>query len=79
MSCRLLPVLRDRQGVTAIEFALLAPVLLLAILGVFDTAYDMYTASLIEGAIQKAARDSTLENAALNTAEIDDVVKKNHP
>lgn len=45
-------------------------------MGTFDTAYDMYTASLMEGAIQKAARDSTLEKANLNASAIDGVVTK---
>lgn len=66
----------DNKGIAAVEFALVAPVLLLAIMGVFDAAYDMYTASLMEGAIQKAARDSTLEKASLNTASIDNLVTR---
>lgn len=73
---RLTNLARDEQGVTAIEFALLTPVLLLTLMGIFDTAYDMYNASLMEGAIQKAARDTTLEKASLNTDVIDEVVKK---
>jgi len=74
MTLRMLRVAKDKNGVSAIEFAMLAPVLLLALMGVFDTAYDMYTASLLEGAIQKAARDSSLEKASLNSAVIDDAV-----
>jgi Flp pilus assembly protein TadG len=74
---RRLPALAcDSRGVAAIEFALLSPVLLLALMGAFDTGYDMYTASLLEGAIQKAARDTTLEKASLKTAAIDDTVTK---
>lgn len=45
-------------------------------MGVFDIGYDMYTASLLEGAIQRAARDSTLENASSNLDDIDDRVTK---
>lgn len=66
----------DRGGVSAIEFGLLSPVLLLALMGVLDLGYDMYTASLLEGAIQKAARDSTLENASANLDAIDGQVTK---
>ena len=43
-------------------------------LGTFDIGYDIYTASLMEGAIQKAARDSTLEKANLRIATIDSIV-----
>lgn len=74
---RCLPTLaRDEKGVGAIEFALLAPVLLITLMGMFDAAYDMYAAQLMQGAIQKAARDTTLEKADANTAAIDDAVKK---
>lgn len=71
MTARLLNLCHDERGVSAVEFGLLTPVLMLALMGVFDTAYDMYTSSLLEGAIQEAARDSTLEKASLNVATID--------
>lgn len=63
-----MPALRtltsDQHGAAVVEFAMVAPVFLLALLGVFDMTYNMYTASLLEGSIQKAARDSSLEGAA---------------
>jgi len=65
---------RDQCGVGAVEFALLTPVLLIALMGVFDTAYDIYTSSLLEGAIQDAARNSTLQDASVNLDSIDDRV-----
>jgi Flp pilus assembly pilin Flp len=67
---------RDQRGVTAIEFALLVPVLLLALLGMMDLGYNMYTASLLEGAIQAAARESTLEGANRKLGTIDERVTK---
>ena len=76
MIARLSALSRDQHGVSAVEFGLLAPVLMLALTGVFDTAYDMYTSSLLEGAIQEAARDSTLEKASLKTSSIDAEVTK---
>ncbi|MEO5707398.1 MAG: TadE/TadG family type IV pilus assembly protein [Alteraurantiacibacter sp.] len=54
----------SQDGAAVVEFALVAPVFLLALLGVFDLSYNMYTSSLLEGSIQKAARDSSLEGAA---------------
>ncbi len=65
---------RDRRGVAAVEFALLAPVLLVALMGIFDLAYTVYTSALLEGAIQKAARDSTIEGAGGHTDALDDRV-----
>lgn len=59
----------DRSGVSVVEFALIAPVLLLTVMGLFDLAYTMYVNSMLEGAIQKAARDSTIEGAAPATVD----------
>lgn len=65
----------DRCGVSAVEFALLTPVLMIALLGMLDLGYNMYTATILEGAIQGAARTSTLEGAFLRESAIDDAVE----
>lgn len=62
---------KDQQGAAIVEFALVAPVFLMALMGMFDLSYNMYTAALLEGAIQKAARDSSLEGSAVT---LDDAV-----
>ncbi|MEW9855555.1 TadE/TadG family type IV pilus assembly protein [Novosphingobium sp. M1R2S20] len=67
---------KDRRGTSAVEFALLAPTLLMAMLGLLDLGYNMYTATILEGSIQKAARDSTLEGASGNLAAIDERVRE---
>lgn len=64
----------DNSGATIVEFALAAPVLLIAILGLLDLGHNMYTASIIHGAVQKAARDSTIEGAADKAGALDDRV-----
>ncbi len=66
----------DRRGVTAIEFGLIAPVLMLMLMGLMDLGYNMWTRELLDGAIQKAARDSTLEGADKKVLSIDDRVKR---
>jgi len=67
-----LPCLRaDRRGVTTVEFALIAPVLLLMLMGIYDMGYAIYVDSVLQGALQQAARNSTLEGAAGSTATID--------
>lgn len=68
------PLADDRRGVTAIEFGIVAPVLCLMILGLSDLAYQSYTQSMLEGAVQKAARDATLESASTNIDAIDQAV-----
>ncbi len=61
----------DRRGASAVEFALVAPIVLVTLLGTFDLGYNLYTAELLEGAIQKTARDATIEGAGAKTATLD--------
>lgn len=61
----------DRDGTTLIEFAIVAPVLLLMIMGLFDMAHTQYSSSVLHGAMQKAGRDLTLENANSQQVNID--------
>lgn len=71
-----LRLLRARDGAGAVEFALIAPVLLLSLLGLFDLGHNMYTTSMLQGAIQQAARNSTIEGAAGAPDALDGIVTK---
>ena len=64
-------VIRDTSGVTIIEFALISPVLMIMLFGLLDLAHSMYTAQMLQGAIQKAARDSTIEGASTSATTLD--------
>ncbi len=64
-------LMRDEGGATLVEFAMIAPVFFMALIGMFDICYNIYAASMVQGAIQKAARDSTIESAYLSQEEID--------
>ncbi len=64
----------DQQGVSAVEFALIAPVLLTMLMGLLDLSYNVYTAQMLQGAVQNAARKSTIEGAGTTTAAIDGAV-----
>ena len=50
--------LRDEEGASLVEFALIAPTLLVLLLGAFDLCYNVYGNTMLQGAIQEAARDS---------------------
>lgn len=67
---------RDRRGVALIEFALVAPVLMLFLVGAFDIAHTLYMQAVLRGIVQKTGRDSGLEDAgsAARQAQIDGVV-----
>ncbi|MFW2853152.1 TadE/TadG family type IV pilus assembly protein [Sphingomonas sp. TX0543] len=62
---------RDRRGVTIVEFALVAPVMLILLMGLGDMLYQGYVQSVLTGAVQKAARDATIQGNAQNTAALD--------
>lgn len=65
----------DSQGAALVEFALIAPVFMLMLMGMFDFGMQIYGRSLLQGAMQEAARDATLEGADLTTTEIDEAVE----
>ncbi|MFM5916994.1 MAG: TadE/TadG family type IV pilus assembly protein [Novosphingobium sp.] len=67
---------RDERGVTIVEFALISPVLMLMLMGLLDLAYNMYTTEMLQGAIQTAARNSSLEGSSGKEAELDAIVTK---
>ena len=66
----------DRRGVTAVEFALLTPAMLLTICGFLEAGYQTYLSAVLQGAVNEAGRNTTLEDAANNTTSIDQKVKK---
>lgn len=65
----------DCSGATLTEFAFVAPVLILMVMGIFDMAHSQYTNALINGAMQKAGRDMTLETAGSQQNSIDEAVR----
>ncbi len=66
----------DRSGATLVEFAFVAPVLILMIMGIFDMAHTQYANALVNGEMQKAGRDMTLESASSRQAATDAKVRE---
>ena len=64
-------LLGQSRGAAALEFALVAPALCLTIMGIFDLGYNIYASTMLQGAIQHAARDSTIEGSGTRIADID--------
>lgn len=54
----------DERGATIVEFAIVAPVMGLVLLGGFDVGHSLYMRSVLQGVLQKAARDSALETGS---------------
>lgn len=65
----------DRRGISAVEFGMLAPVLVLMLMGLGDLTYRAYVQVILDGAMQKAGRDSTIQGASANIAALDAAVE----
>ncbi len=73
---RLRHLLRNEQGIAATEFALIAPTFMLMLMGIFDVGYSVYIKAVLQGAVEQAGRDASLEtttSAALDTKVRDSV------
>lgn len=61
----------DRRGNVLIEFAFVAPVLLTFTFAGFDLGYRTYIQSTLQGTVEKAGRDATLEGGPAALSSID--------
>lgn len=73
---RLRSLRRDSTGATLVEFAFVAPVLVLMLMGLFEFGFQVYARSVLQGAVQEAARDATLEGGEINVSALDTSVRE---
>lgn len=66
---------RDSAGATIVEFAIVAPVFLLLLLGVFDLGHRIYAQTVLQGAVNQAGRNAGLESGADAMSAIDGAVR----
>jgi len=64
-------VIGDNRAVTVIEFAIVAPVMLMLIMGLGELLYTIYAQSVLNGAVQKAARDAAIQGGGDVVASLD--------
>jgi len=64
---------RETRGAVVVEFAIVAPVMALLLLGAFDIAHTLYTRAMLQGIVQKTARDFTLEDSASSADQRDEL------
>jgi len=69
---------RDQSGATIVEFGLISTVLVTTLLGFMDLGHSLYVQSVLQGAVQKSARDATLESGKLELQQwaLDDAVRE---
>jgi hypothetical protein len=62
-------LLPDQNGTSVMEFGLIAPVAVMMMLGTMDVGYTYYVRSVLDGAMQNVARDSSLEGATTSAQQ----------
>lgn len=67
---------RDKRGASAVEFALTAPILFLVISGTLDMAQGFYVNTVLQGSLNAAGRNSSLQSAGTEAATLDAAVSK---
>ncbi|MFN3451237.1 MAG: TadE/TadG family type IV pilus assembly protein [Sphingorhabdus sp.] len=60
---------RNQDGASIMEFGLIAPVVMVMMLGTLDIGHSYYVRATLDGAMQNAARSSSLEGSATLTAQ----------
>lgn len=65
----------NQSGTTIMEFAFVAPTLLLMLLAGFDFSYGQYVGSILQGEVQKSGRDAALEGSSGALAALDGRVR----
>lgn len=71
MRAKLRRLVGDGRGATLVEFGFVAPVMVALLMLLGDLLYRTYVQSLLDGAIQKAGRDSAIQGGADRAADID--------
>lgn len=68
----------DASGVTIVEFALVAPVFLVLLMGTFEIGHMAYANAVLNGAVEEAARNATLETGDTSAAdaEVESIIRK---
>lgn len=66
---------KDEGGMTLVEFAIVAPVFFLLLIGLFDMGHQLYATSILQGTLQNSARQATLENGFSVQNDIDQALE----
>ena len=71
----------QKDGIAATEFALIAPVFLMLAMGLMDLGNMAYARTVLNGAIQQAARSTTVEGGSATAANtmVQSIVAKSLP
>ncbi|MBP6030129.1 MAG: pilus assembly protein [Sphingobium sp.] len=62
-------LLASERGTALTEFGLIAPTFAMLLMGTLDIAHSLYMQAVLQGTVQKAARDGSLETGSANSAQ----------
>ena len=65
---RIAGAMREDRGASAVEFALVFPVFILMVLGIFEFSRALWTSSLLNYAVQAAARCGAVDTATCGSS-----------
>lgn len=68
-SLKLKSLAYNNDGATIVEFAAIASPLIILLLGALDLGYQAYATAVVQGTVNAAARQATLEGATAATVE----------
>ncbi|AKH41532.1 Flp pilus assembly pilin Flp [Altererythrobacter atlanticus] len=68
---------RREDGTAVMEFGLIAPVFVILLMGIYDLSHMVYARSVLAGAVERAARDSSLEGGDTDVADqiVEDAIR----
>lgn len=69
-------LVRDSAGVSAVEFGLTAPILFLVIFATLELGQAFYVRTVLFGAMNQAARSSSLESGQTSQSTIDGIITR---
>lgn len=79
LATRMRSLAQDEGGISAVEFGMISPALFVLLFGALDVGHTLYVQSVLHGAVQKSARDSTLQSAtgtsSVRRAALDQAVR----
>lgn len=55
-------IARDERGISVVEFALVGPMFISVLMATFDLGFGVYTKAVLQGSVEDAARQASLEN-----------------
>lgn len=70
------PLAASQTGAATVEFAMVLPILLVLLMGIFDVAMNLYATSVLQGSMQKAGRDFSLEDARSRQTTIESYITR---